>query len=233
MAELSPDRAALAAEHALGVLSGEERAEAQRLMLADPAFARAVDEWGARLAPLGEGFAEAEVPDLWPAIAARIDGEAERATRHLRLWRGAAILSGTLAASLAAALILTPAPKPVTIVKTVARAPDQLAVAQLGGEAGALLAANYDPAQGDLRIRSLSLPASDRAPELWVIPAGGPPRSLGLVDPRGTTRVTVPARLRALLVDGATLAITMEPVAGAPHAGPSGPPVATGRISKI
>jgi anti-sigma-K factor RskA len=233
MAEpLSPERDLLAAELALGVLEGEEHAQALRLSLADPAFAAAVDAWRARLEALGEDFTEAAPPDLWPAIDARL-GDRGPSIGQLRFWRWSAIGSGALAASLAAVLVFAPAPEPVTVVREVVRAPDTMAVAQLGGEAGASLAANYDPGQGALRIRAIAMPASELAPELWVIPADGVPRSLGLVSASGTTNVAVPARLRALIVDGATLAITMEPVDGAPHAAPSSAPVAAGKISKI
>lgn len=230
---LSPDQDLLAAELALGVLEDEARAEALRLALANPVFAAAVDAWRGRLEPLGDDFAEAIPPDLWPAIEARLERRDDGAVGQLRFWRWSAIGSSALAASLAALLVFAPAPEPVTVVKEVVRAPDQMAVAQLGGEAGASLAANYDPGQGMLRIRALEMPASELAPELWVIPADGVPRSLGLVGAQGTTSVAIPTRLRALIVDGATLAVTMEPVAGAPHAAPSSAPVATGRISKI
>lgn len=230
MAEPFPEQDLLTAELALGVLEGEERAEALRLLLADPAFAATVDAWRARLEPLGDAFAEAPPPELWPAIEARL-GAPGMATslRQLRFWQWSALGSGALAASLAAVLILSPAPEPVAIV----RAPDTMTMAQLGGEAGASLAANYDPVQGALRVRAIAMPASDLAPELWVIPADGVPRSLGLVGASGTTHVAVPAPLRALIVDGATLAITMEPFAGAPHAEPSSAPIAVGKILKI
>jgi anti-sigma-K factor RskA len=47
-----PDREALAAELALGLLEGADRAEALRLCLSDPAFAAEVEAWGLRLSPL-------------------------------------------------------------------------------------------------------------------------------------------------------------------------------------
>lgn len=224
----------LAAELALGVLEGEERAQALHLSLADPNFAAAVDTWRARLQPLGEDFADALLPDLWPAIEARLsDDGPDSSMRKLRFWRWSALSSGALAASLAAILIFAPPPEPVTVVREIVRAPDTVAVAQLVGEAGASLAANYDPGQGALRIRAIAMPSSDLAPELWVIPADGVPLSLGLVSASGTTLITVPAKLRAMIADGATLAITMEPVAGAPHSAPSSAPIAAGKILKI
>lgn len=228
---LDPELEALAAELTLGLLTGEERARALRLSLSDPAFAAALDAWRARLDPMYAEFEELPAPDLWPAIERRLD-RTGGTVRELRAWRWTALGSGALAASFAAAFLFA-RPEPATVVREVVRAPAQVAVAQLGGKGGALLAANYAPGEGDLRVRTIALPASDLAPELWVIPADGVPRSLGLLEGQGVTKVAVPARLRALLVDGATLAVTMEPIDGAPHAGPSSAPIATGTISRI
>ena len=231
MAEpLTPEmRDALAAELALGVLEGEERAQALRLSLSDPDFAAAVAAWRARLDPLCADFAEVSAPALWPAIERRLgQGSAGPGATSLRRWRLGALGSAALAASLAAILLLRPA----SVVEIV-RPPEQAIVAQLSGEGDALLAASYDPAQGVLRIRAVHMPQSDLAPELWVIPADGVPRSLGLVSASGLSRVGIAVPHRALLHEGATLAITMEPGAGAPHDKPSGAPVAAGKISTI
>lgn len=225
------ERDMLAAELALGVLEGEALAQALRLKLTDKAFAALVEAWQARLAPLSAGFAEVPGPDIWPAIQRRLDGmEPARPPAALRWWRIAALGSGALAASLALAMLLRPAPAPVAIV----RPPEQIAVAQLdGGEKGALLAASYDAAAGELRIRAIRMPESRLAPELWIIPADGVPRSLGLVAANGSSRIAVPVEHRGLMEEGATLAVTMEPRDGAPHRAPSGSPVAAGRISRI
>ena len=225
---LPQDRDALAAELALGLIEGEERAAALRLQLSDPAFAAAVEGWRARLDPLCVGFAEVPAPDIWPGIERRLDGAGGIA--QLRRWRFAALASGAVAASLAAVLLLRPLPAPIQIV----RAPESVVVAQLdGGKSGALLAANYDPGQGMLRIRAVTMPESALAPELWIIPADGVPRSLGLVSAHGLSRVGVPVAHRKLIHDGALLAITMEPRDGAPHEKPSAAPVAAGKISTI
>lgn len=222
---------ALAAELALGLLDGEDRAHAMRMCLSDRAFAAAVATWRERFEPLHDAFEESPATDLWPAIQRRLavfDDSALR--RTLNRWRTGAIASGALAASLAAFVILRRPPPAVQIV----RPPEQAAIAQLGNEGGAaLLAANYDPAGGVLRIRALRMPASALAPELWVIPDDGVPRSLGLVAAGGTSKLAVPPETRALLRDGATLAITMEPREGAPHHAPSSAPIAAGKISTI
>jgi anti-sigma-K factor RskA len=225
------DRDGLAAELALGLLDGEERARAMRLCLSDRDFAAAVEAWRTRFEPLHDAFEESPSPELWPAIQRRLNAfDDTRLRRALRRWRVGAIASGALAASLATFVVLRPLPAPVEIV----RMPEQAVIAQLGtDDAAALLAANYDPAGGVLRIRAVRLPASQLAPELWVIPADGVPRSLGLVSAAGVSKVQVVPATRALLQDGATLAITLEPRDGAPHQAPSSAPIAAGKISTI
>ncbi len=237
------DRDAMAAELALGLLDGAERATALRRQLSDAGFAAEVDAWRDRLAPLSTGFASASPPAaLWAAIEARLGDVVTPATasampspvaRQLGRWRAAAIGSSAVAAVLLAAIVLRPAPEPV--LQPVPVATDRPAtIAQLAGEpGGALVAARYIREPGELMIRSAGMPTGDLAPELWVIPGDGVPRSLGLVAIDGTTRVTVPVELRGMMADGATLAITMEPADGAPHAAPSSAPIAAGTISTI
>ncbi len=67
------DRSALAAEYALGVLEGDERAQALALLDTDPDFARMVDDWSRQLAPLSR-LAPATPPptDLWDRIEASV-----------------------------------------------------------------------------------------------------------------------------------------------------------------
>jgi anti-sigma-K factor RskA len=217
------ERDTLAGELALGVLEGEDRARALRLQLADPVFAAEVRGWAERLAPLHAGFGETAAPEgLWARIEARLsNGGDVLLRRRLRRWRGGALLSGAIAAGLALVLLLD------------TRAPAPLVVAQLAGDTpGTLVTAAYDPASGALRLRA-AMPGDALAPELWVIPADGVPRSLGLIAENGTTNLPVAVGHRALIADGATLAVTMEPRTGAPHAAPSSAPVASGKITTI
>ncbi|HSJ77293.1 MAG TPA: anti-sigma factor [Erythrobacter sp.] len=230
--KLTPEQTAMAAELALGVLDGEERAEAIRQSLADPAFAAMVRKWQDRLDPLGEDYAETPPPaNLWPAIEARLDAQPRSGNvRELRFWRGATALAGALAAGLAAVVVL----RPPTIQEVQVQAPaGPAAIAQLAGEDGTLLAANLSPQDSRLSIRAVTLPDSALVPELWIIPGDGVPRSLGLISADGTTLVVLPPELKSLMVDGAILAVSLETPEGAPHTAPSSTPIATGKISTI
>ncbi|WP_420143473.1 anti-sigma factor [Sphingobium sp.] len=218
-----PDRQGLAAELALGLLEGQDRAEALRMCLSDPAFAAEVDAWGHRLSPLLD-MTRAEAPSerVWVTIEART-ADLGSLRRKLRLWRGGAIFAGAIAACLALVLIL-PVSKSVI---------DPVGVSQLAdAQRATLMAVSYDPRTGLLRLSASGLGEEGKSPELWVIPEDGVPRSLGLIGAQGGA-LPVDPDLRAFLRDGVTLAITMEDPETAPHRAPSAAPVLTGKISII
>lgn len=239
---LTPEeRDTLAAEFALGVLEEDERVRALRLQLSDAAFRTAVDEWEYRLGQLYRATPEVTPPNLWPAIEPRLRAQGTEGTvsligmsRRVQLWRTTSLLSGAAAAALAILVVTRPGAPPLPPPVPTAPATTAI-VAKLGeGDAPAQLVANYDPDKGEMRIRAIQLPPSGTlSPELWVIPAGGAPSSLGLVAAQGATSVKVSATLRQLLKDGATLAVTMEKREGAPHAAPSSTPIAAGTMHML
>lgn len=225
MAE-EPTREELAAELALGLLDGTERAEALRLCMSDPGFAAEVDAWSLRLSPLLSGVPEVPAPPaVWRAVAARVGaGQEGPSARKLHLWRGVAIMSGAIAASLAFIVLTRPAEM---------QSPASVAISQLAGPGRTdTMAIAYDPNNGVLRLTPTSLGSAANGPELWVIPADGVPRSLGMIGPDGS-ELTVNEELRGFLKAGVTLAITMEDRSSAPHKAPTSQPILTGKISII
>lgn len=238
------DRELLAAELALGVLEGAERAQALRLQMTDAVFRDAVAAWQQRLEPLLHGYSEVKAPDLWRAIEQRLPrggehGDAPGAVvgirSRLKAWRAGAILAGAIAAGLAALLMFRPGDRPSPSENP--QVAQQLAkpmIARLGGDEDAhQFLASYDAVNGELRIRTLKMAQDRLAPELWVIPADNVPRSLGLVASSGLSRLTIQPEMRALLQDGATLAVSLEERSSAPHQAPSSAPVAAGTIHDI
>jgi anti-sigma-K factor RskA len=226
-APLTPeDRDVLVAELALGLLDGEARAGALRQLVADPGFsAGMIDAWHQRLAPLYDEFAPVTPSEgIWEGIAARI-GSGGNSLRQLRLWQGGAIAAFAIAASLAMVLLFrAPPPTPVP-------APMAVAVAQLvGTPEGPVITARYDPDKAVVTLRVNGIKPDPLAPELWVIPADGKPRSLGLIPNLGEARIEVATGNRSFLADGSVLAVTMETATGAPHDAPSSTPVAAGKI---
>lgn len=214
----------LAGELALGLLEGDARGEALRLMLADPGFARRVDIWRERLGPLDDAVPQITPSDrVWRLIDRRLTGADHGAIMR---WRAATAAATALAAALLAVIVLRPpAPMPSPV-----RQP--LLVAQLGDPAATALLAVYEDQDGNLIVRPSVVDARDRDPELWIIPKGGRPVSLGVVARDRPTRVVMGAR-RALLARDASLAVSLEPIGGSPTGQPTGPVVAQGVLSTI
>src|SRR5262245_36292930 len=87
----------LAAEYVAGVLAADERQAASRRIDSDPAFARLVDQWEVRLAPLGSAYQAIEPP---AAVKAAIDGRLFPASGRSGLWSSLAFWRGLAAAAL-------------------------------------------------------------------------------------------------------------------------------------
>ncbi len=229
----------LAAEHALRLLDGPTRSKAEARARDDKDFAAEVERWQERLAPLFESVAPVAPPSsAWASLASQLGGEAANdnvaALEHrLRIWRGMTAGAVALAAVCVAALVLRaplPPPVPSAPVEAVAKSPMQ--VAALRGETGpAAVVASYDRDTNSLVITPASMPAmGNRSAELWVIPAGGVPHSLGLFDPTKPTRIAVPAG-SSVGAAGAALAVSLEPAGGSKTGLPTGPVIASGALA--
>ena len=223
-----------AAEHVLGLLDGGEAAAAISLVASDAAFAARVAAWEARLAPLLETDDVAPPPGLWSTIDARIPANDAAVPNKAGPWRTIAALATAIAAVLLVTLLIRPAQvaAPVAVPTIVAAEP--ALIATLSGEAGATaMTVSYDRTANRLLINPVGLKLAGRVPELWVIPADGKARSLGVVRAEGPSRALVAAERRAFLVPGATLAISLEPPGGSPTGTATGPIVMTGKISRV
>ena len=222
-----------AAELALGVLDGEERAAALRRLIAEPGFAREVAAWREWLAQFFADWPDAAAPESgWQRIEATLDGKPAGASRGTAPWRVATGAFAMMAASLLAVVVArapTHAPVP-----TVAATPILVAaIAPTPDATGAPIPAVYEPRSGALRIAEAVATPRDRDAELWVIPAGGKPRSLGVLRRAGRTDVRLLGLDRAELAPGATIAVTREPLGGSPSGQPTGPILFAGKLARI
>jgi anti-sigma-K factor RskA len=234
----------LAGEFVLGVLDVAQRRDLQTRVDSDRAFAERVANWEQRLAPWLADIEPVEAPaQVWARICLRLGwSDSQRATgglwQSLGFWRTATVLSTVVAV---AAIVWT-----AQIART--RAPQQPPVARGDQEESGAKAvtpldhddgtpgwlASIDRARGTVLMVPVPAPPDPqgRVPELWLIPAGKAPRSLGLVSINESHTVEVPADVRAALIAGSVLAITLEPAAGVPHAAPTGPIIAKGSIQE-
>lgn len=239
---LSPeDRDALAAELALGLIEGAELADARELAAGDRDFRREVEQWTARLAPLLDTVEEkVPSPAIWQAILAMVGPPREAANddqpdlrRSLGRWRLATGGFGAIAAALALALVTRPEPSaPPAGSPQIAAATPMVATLSGDDPAPIRLVANWDPTARQLIVTPAMTPEIESAKtmELWVIPADGTPRSMGVMPPEGPMRGTIEPALGRLLESGATLAISIEQSGGSPTGAPQGPVVATGKM---
>lgn len=232
--ELS-EREALCAEHALGVLSGRERAEAEARMAADPEFAQLVDTWRARLAPLTEAVAPVvPSPAVWSAVERALPANDNTAVRRrLRFWRGATVGSlGLAAASLALAVML--ATRPPVVLQGPSPAPilNASLMSQGDGEAPMFVAA-YDPARQALIVTSLMKPDPGHVHQLWIIPADGKPHPIGMIAPGASMAMPMPKAMVPMFAPGAAIVASVEPPGGSPANAPTGPIAAKGKLEKI
>ncbi len=211
-----------AAELALGVLEGEERAAALRRVLADPAFAREVETWRAHFGELFGQFPEVAAPE---GVLSRLERSLEPPRATARLWPRVSAALGLIAASLLLVIVLRPPAEGPAVQ------PASPLVASLApAERGAALPAVFDPARGELRIPVSTPPQPERSAELWVIGGDGVPHSLGLLNAGQRTVIAVDPAERARLAAGAKLAVTSEPRGGSPTGLPTGPILASGEL---
>ncbi len=227
MTMLTEDDIALAGELVLGLLDPAAEAQANARIATDADFAAEVEAWRTRLAPMLDG---AEVPapaDGWKQILAALPPETVPDRSDAGLWKWATGFSATAAAFFAALYFMQPAP-------VAPPPPAPPLVAALGSDTGkAAIAARYDAASGELLLTPVALDTGPLYPELWVIPADGKARSLGMMASGKPTRMTVSTEMRAYMKAGATLAITPEPAGGAPGGKATGPVIASGAITTI
>jgi anti-sigma-K factor RskA len=233
--EEGPDVAA--AELALGLLDGEERAAALRRVLADPAFAADVERWRLWLAQLFDLWPEVEAPEgLIDRIDASLGGPAPLARGRHFPWPLLAIASTALAACLLVIVALRPSGPPPPPVEaptaTVAATPPLVAAIAGQGDARAAVAATFDGADGSLRLTAAPPVPAGKAAQLWVIGGDGVPHPLGLLAADATLLALSPAD-RARIAPGATLAISVEPPGGSPTGKPTGPVIAAGPLAAV
>ncbi|MBR7620681.1 anti-sigma factor [Phenylobacterium sp. 20VBR1] len=228
-----PEDEAFAAEHALGVLNAAERATAELRIAREPAFAAHVDAWRERLAPMLAAIAPVEPSSqVWPRIERGLPAN-DNDGHGVKFWRGWAMGGmGLAAASMAAVVVL--ATRPPTVIAP--PSPGELLNARLDTSGGQhLFVAAYDPVREKLIVTSLVTPGTDpvHVHELWLIPADGKPRSLGLIAPGTSKTLPMPQGLPALATEGASIAVSVEPLGGSRQDGPSGPVAAIGKLARI
>jgi anti-sigma-K factor RskA len=221
-----PEDELMAAEYALGVLAGADRAAAAQRVARDRGFALRVAEWEERLAPWAAEINDVQVPpQVWERIAATLPAPATPRAglwQSIVFWRGFALASAFAAACLAVVVYLGP----------LLQQPPLVAAIDGGGHHH--FVATVDAGRGTIAVVPAAFSAdATRVPELWLIPADGKPRPLGLLRADRTVTIVIPANLAAQTVINAVLAVSLEPPGGSPTGSPTGPVIAQGKLTNL
>jgi anti-sigma-K factor RskA len=235
----------LAASHALGTLRGGARRRFEALAREQAPVRAAALVWQSRLASMTE-LQSPVVPDaaVWTRIRNIIDAEkAQHALERQRdeanardaakpqggwlsslaLWRGATA-AGALATVLAVVVGLN-------LRDQLINAPAVQYVAVLSDDqAAASMLVTFDPKKKQLVLQRVGSYAegTDKSLQLWALPPGGAPRSLGVLDNAPALRL---AASESDVHQVPTLAVTLEAKGGVPPgSGPKGPVVFKGAL---
>lgn len=242
---MSPDdkpalegEAPLAAEFVLGLVQGDERDALEKRRRDDYAFAREVEFWEARLGPIADGVKpEAVSPHVWERIAEAVGhkpvplaaSSAVEAERHgiwnsLAFWRNLGIASSALAAACLIFLFTVPASPPPSLVATLTLTDGKSA-----------FMASVDRMTGRVMLMpAADMPApADHTHELWLVPVGGAPRSLGTFVANAPVMIEMPRETMPGADPQAMLAVSVEPMGGSKTGAPTGPVIATGKMHEL
>jgi anti-sigma-K factor RskA len=221
-----------AAEYALGLLEGEELLEARGLAASDPEFAGAVEAWSERLAPMLDEAGETPPrEELWQRVRSAIAVERNVGSnvvdlqRKVSRWKGFTVAASAIAASLALVVAYDSTRPPPTGAVMVA--------ALMSSDKAMVLKAAWRPDSASLTVMPEAMPEQPgMAHELWIIPADGKPRSLGMIEGDEMKRMPVDPGMADLFEGAPMLALSLEPAAGVPD-DRMGPMVASGQLQKV
>ena len=225
------------AEYVLGVLDADARAEVTLEMRTSGEAATAVASWQRRLQPLTEEIAEVvPAPYVWARIHEALQlGAPSRARPRQRLWDNLALWRwlGLGASAVAVALLLV-----VTLPRLPTPSPTTAAVAYMtstikqdNGTTGWTATMDLQHARMVVVPAAPAALAQGRAPELWLIPAGQKPISVGMISRDQPSTLALAPALMAQFGPTAALAVSVEPPGGSPTGQPNGAVIAKGAIA--
>lgn len=217
-------RRALAADYAIGLMPATARRRFDALLLDDAALRVELGHWQDALASLTGALPERPVPEhVWEGIKARIEPQVLHVPAKKPFWMNIRLLAA--ACAVVVALL-------VGVLYQRDNGP---------GYNATLVNASQQPAlqikafADHLQVEPLTLAAVEAARdlELWAIPTGGKPISLGVVPAAGKGRIELSKEQQALLKASVTLAVTLEPRGGSPSGQPTGPVLYQGQLASL
>jgi anti-sigma-K factor RskA len=205
----------LAAEYAIGLLTGEAQEAARTRIATDPVFAARVLDWERQLAPMADLDPVAPPARARGALLQRLFPEPARVSLWQRLGFWQVLSGGAIAVAVAlAALDLGPQTQPTG---------GPLYAAEIATDAGDFrVIALVDKARDEVVLtRTAGAAPTGRILQVWAHGPGEPAQSVGLWPDGESIALALPPEIAA--VRGTlTLGISEEPPGGSPTGRPSG-----------
>ncbi|MBV8146937.1 MAG: anti-sigma factor [Gammaproteobacteria bacterium] len=215
----------LAAEYVLGTLRGAARRRFERLCAASANARRTLYRWEDDWSALSRALPPVQpTARVWASVRRQLFGELAPApaARRWRTWQLAAA-AALVAVVLVAGLImrqLGPAPlQQLAVLGTDTAHPVWRLERRLPLTALTIEVIGTVPA------------AAGKSYELWALPRGGSPVSLGLLPAAGSAERALSERQRAALLAADKVAVSVEPPGGSPTGSPTGPIVIVTPVS--
>jgi anti-sigma-K factor RskA len=210
--------ASLAEGYVAGTLGGAARRRFERLCTSEVPANLALRLAEDRLVGLSLALAPIEpAATTWPRIVARLDGgvagSAPRTKTVSTTWR-MAIAAGVAMLALGIGwLIVQQSTRPTALANVAAEGGAQLWSLQVFGD------------NNRLRARAIGavVPEPGRSYELWALPEGGAPVSLGLLPESGRVDRHLTEVQRAAMRTSTKVAVSLEPAGGSQTGAPTGP----------
>jgi anti-sigma-K factor RskA len=204
----------LAAEYVLGTLGGPARRRFERWRASTPFVDQRCRFWEERLMRLAKDLMPVQPPaHVWLAIQRRLKLAAPRPA--LRWMRSFALAASVVLVLGLAGLLYWRSHQTVraTVVATIsAKSGEHIWELEVFGNADRLVA------------HAARLPARPAGSdyELWALPKGKAPVSLGVLPSEGATSRTLTAIQKQALASSSQVAVSIEPLGGSPTGQPTG-----------
>jgi anti-sigma-K factor RskA len=204
----------LAAEYVLGTLRGPARRRFERWRANFPQVDQRCRYWEEHLMHVAKGLKPVQPPaHVWSAIRKRLNLTPQRSPRRwARSWALAASL--LLVAGLAGLLYWRslPAVRATAVATISAQSGDEIWQVEVFGTSNRLV------------VHAAKLPEHPAGHdyELWALPKGGNPVSLGVLPAGGTSTRALTVIQKAALASSSQLAVSIEPPGGSPTGQPTG-----------
>ncbi len=224
------------AEYVLGVLDADTRAAVAREIEASAEAALAVALWQRRLTPMTEVLPDvAPSEEVWTRIRQGLGwnvphrpAQAAPFWTNARPWRWISLGAALVAAACVVLLLRAPVrevQRPAYVALMVS------SIRQDDGVTDWTATMDLDRKQIVVVPTATAAIPRGRSTQLWLIPAGHAPISVGVFTPDTTNVLPLSPELLTQLGPTAALAVSVEPTGGSPTGQPTGPVVAKGAIT--